>query len=168
MKRRAPILLAACVLALALLGGCAGYDGRTLLPGQSTRAEVEKLMGPAKDTRTLANGETVLWYPRQPAGQVSYAARIGKDDRLIAVEQRLTAENLARLQPGVSRDSDVLDVLGPPWRIDSYPRMQRDAWTWQAQGIQPQLIVVQVSKDHIVRETYMFDDPDYVKMQSAD
>jgi len=169
MKPRPPILSAASALALVvLLGGCAGYDGRTLVPGQSTSAEVDKLMGPAKERRTLANGETVLWYPRQPAGQVSYAARIGKDDRLIAVEQRLTKENLEKLKPGVSRDSDVLDVLGPPWRIDSYPRMERDSWTWQAQGIQPQLIVVQVSKDHIVRETYMFDDPDYVKTQSAD
>ena len=46
--------------------------------------------------------------------------------------------------------------------------MQRDAWTWHAQGIQPQLIVVQVSNDHIVREVYMFDDPDYVKQQSSD
>ena len=26
-----------------------------------------------------------LWFPRLPSGRVSYAARIGKDDRLIAV-----------------------------------------------------------------------------------
>ena len=54
-------------------------------------------MGPAKDKRVLANGETLLWYPRQPSGAVSYAARIGKDDRLIAIEQRLTRENLDQL-----------------------------------------------------------------------
>ena len=157
-----------CLLGALLLAGCAGYDGRALVPGQSTSAEVDKVMGPAKAKRVLASGETLLWYPRQPSGAVSYAARIGKDDRLISIEQRLTRENLDRLQPGVSRDSDVLDVLGPPWRVDAYSRMQRDAWTWYAQGIQPQLIVVQVSMDHIVREVYMFDDPDYVKTQSAD
>ena len=160
MKRWLPVLL--------LLAGCAGYDGRALVPGQSTSAEVDRLMGPAKEKRAGPNGETVLWYPRLPSGRVSYAARIGSDDRLIAIEQRLTAEYLGRLKPGVSRDSDVRDVLGPPYRIDPFPRMQRDAWTWQAQGIQPQLIVVQVSKDNIVREAFMIDDPDFISQQSSD
>ena len=60
------------------------------------------------------------------------------------------------------------DLLGPPHRVDAYPRMQRDAWTWQAQGIQPQLIVVQVSKDSIVREAFMIDDPEFIPQQSSD
>ena len=154
--------------ALLLLAGCAGYDGRTLVPGQSTGAEVEKLMGPSQDKRTGPSGETVLWFPRLPAGRVSYAARIGTDDRLIAIEQRLTREYLDQLKPGVSRERDVRDVLGPPYRADPFPRMQRDIWTYQAQGIQPQLIVVQFSKDSLLREAYMFDDPEYVQQQSSD
>lgn len=153
---------------LLVLAGCAGYDGRSLVPGQATGEEVEKVMGPSKDKRTGLNGETVLWFPRLPAGRVSYAARIGKDDKLVAVEQRLTRQYLDQLKPGVSREDDVRDVLGPPYRVDPFPRMQRDAWTYQAQGIQPQLIVVQFSKDSILREAYMFDDPDYVNQQSAD
>jgi hypothetical protein len=158
-----PLLAAALLLA-----GCAGYDGGGLSPGQSSGAEVEKVMGPSHDKRAGPGGETVLWFPRLPAGRVSYAARIGKDDRLIAVEQRLTREYLEQLKPGLSRESDVRDVLGPPSRVDPYPRMQRDAWTYQAQGIQPQLIVVQFSKDQILREAYMFDDPEYISQQSAD
>lgn len=153
------------LIALLLLAGCAGYDGRSLVPGQSSAAEVEKLMGPVADKRTGASGETVLWFPRLPAGRVSYAARIGKDDRLIAIEQRLTHENLQKLKPGESRESDVRDILGPPSHVDSYPRRQRDIWTYEAQGIQPQLILVQLSPDGIVRETYMIDDP---AMQSLD
>lgn len=153
---------------LLMLAGCAGYDGRSLVPGQATGEEVEKVMGPSKDKRTGPNGETVLWFPRLPAGRVSYAARIGKDDKLVAIEQRLTRQYLDQLKPGVSREDDVRDVLGPPYRVDPFPRMQRDAWTYQAQGIQPQLIVVQFSKDSILREAYMFDDPDYVNQQSAD
>lgn len=164
----AVLQLARPLALLVLLAGCAGYDGRSLVPGQSTGAEVEKLMGPSKDKRAGPDGETVFWFPRLPAGRVSYAARIGKDDRLIAVEQRLTKENLDKLKPGVSRESDVRDVLGPPYRVDPFPRMQRDAWTWQAQAIVPQLIVVQLSKDGVVRETYMFDDPEYINQQSAD
>jgi hypothetical protein len=158
-----PLLAAALLLA-----GCAGYDGGSLSPGRSTGAEVEKVMGPSQEKRAGAGGETVLWFPRLPAGRVSYAARIGKDDRLIAVEQRLTREYLEQLKPGQSRESDVRDVLGPPSRVDPYPRMQREAWTYQAHGIQPQLIVVQFSKDHILREAYMFDDPEYIPQQSSD
>jgi hypothetical protein len=153
---------------LVFLAGCAGYDGRTLVPGQSTAAEVERLMGPAADKRAGPNGETVLWFPRLPAGRVSYAARIGADGKLIAVEQRLTPENLARLQPGVSRENDVRDALGPPSRVDPYPRQQRDVWTYEAQGIDPQLMVVQFSKDGVLREAYMFNDPAFASQQSSE
>jgi hypothetical protein len=154
--------------ALLCLAGCAGYDGRSLVPGQSSAAEVEKLMGPAAEKRTDASGETVLWFPRLPYGRVSYAARIGKDDKLIAVEQRLTKENLDRLKPGVSRENDVRDLLGPPQRVDPFPRLERDAWTYQTQGIEPQLMVVQFSKDGVLREAYMFNDPAFAVQQSSE
>jgi len=149
-------------VALVLLGaGCAGgFDGGKLVPGQSTGEEVEKAMGPSKDKRAGPDGETVLWFPRLPYGRVSYAARISKDDKLIAVEQRLTKENLAKLKPGVSRESDVRDILGPPQRIDWFALKQVNSWTYQAQGIEPQIIVVDVSKDGVVREAYMMDDPE--------
>ena len=156
-------------LAVVLLGsGCAGYDGGNLVPGKSTGAQVEKSMGPWADKRAGADGETVLWFPRLPYGRVSYAARIGKDDKLIAVEQRLTKENLDRLKPGVSRENDVRDLLGPPQRVDPFPRLERDAWTYQAQGIEPQLMVVQFSKDGVLREAYMFNDPAFAVQQSSE
>jgi hypothetical protein len=148
--------------ALLCLAGCAGYDGRTLTPGLSTGAEVEKLMGPSAEKRAGADGETVLWFPRLPFGRVSYAARIGKDDKLIGVEQRLTRANLEQLKPGTSRESDVRDLLGPPNRVDWFERRQVNAWTYQAQGVEPQLIVVEVSKDGVVRSVQMFNDPEAV------
>ena len=144
---------------VVLASGCSGYDGRTLSPGRSTGAEVERLMGPAADKRAGADGETVLWFPRLPYGRVSYAARIGKDDKLIAIEQRLTPENLQQLRPGVSRESEVRDLLGPPNHVDWFERKQINAWTYQAQGIEPQLIVVELSKDGVMRAAYMFNDP---------
>jgi len=145
---------------LVVLGsGCAGYDGGRLVPGQSTAAEVEKSMGSPAEKRAGPAGETVLWYPRLPYGRVSYAARIGKDGKLIAIEQRLTKENLDKLKPGVSREDDVRDLLGPPQRIDWFAIKQVNAWTYQAQGIEPQIIVVELSKDGVVRAAYMYDDP---------
>ena len=156
------------VVVLLMLAGCAGFDGHSLVPGQSTSAEVEKLMGPAADKRVAGNGETVLWYPRMPYGRVSYAARIGKDDRLIAVEQRLTRGNFDSLRPGVARSTDVRDLLVPQQRIDPFKRLEREVWTYYAQGIDPQLIVAQFSSDGILREKYMFNDPEFQNQQSAE
>jgi hypothetical protein len=147
-----------------LLSACAvdRFDGDGLVPGQATRAEVEKAMGVPADKRAGPGGETVLWYPRLPYGRVSYAARIGKDDKLIAIEQRLTREYLAKLKPGVSREEDVRDVLGPPQKIDWFERGQVNAWSYNAKDIEPQIIVVELSKDGVVRKAYMYTDPQEV------
>ena len=151
-------------LAAVLLGaGCAssGYDGGDLTPGVSTLAEVEKDMGTPKDRRAGPNGETILWYPRLPDGRVSYAARIGKDGKLIAVEQRLTRANLDSIKPGASED-EVRDLLGPPQTIQWFERQDINAWSYNAQGIMPQIYVVEVSKDGKVRRAYRYDDPQFI------
>lgn len=153
-------------LAVVLLGaGCAGYDGGNLVPGVSTMAEVEKDMGPSKDKRAGPNGETILWFPRLPDGRVSYAARIGKDGKLIALEQRLTRANLELLKPGVSRENDVRDLLGPPQTIQWFERQQINAWSYNAQGIEPQIYVVEVTKDGVVQKRYSYDDPQFVDVR---
>jgi len=145
-------------LAFLVLAGCASYDGRSLTPGVSTATEVEAVMGAAAERRAGPRGETVLWYPRPP--YASYAARIGADGKLIAVEQRLTRDNVATLKPGASRSSEVRDLLGPPQRIERLARKQVDAWTYQVQSFDPQLIVVEMSPDGVVRTAYVFSDPD--------
>ena len=123
-------------LALLLLAtGCAGYAGRGLVPGQSTAAEVEALMGPAAERRPGNNGETVLWFPRLPYGRESYAARIGPDGKLVSLEQRLTEENLAFLARGKTTDEMVHDLFGPPEKVNRFPRMQREIWTYQMPAV---------------------------------
>lgn len=150
-------------MVVLLAAGCAsGFDGRGLVPGQATAEEVEKSMGPSAEKRAGANGETVLWFPRQPAGHVSFAARIGRDGKLIAIEQRLTRENFEEIKRGETRQSQVRDLLGPPSRIDQYPRREREVWTYHAVDLLPQIIVVQFSADGVVREAYMIDDPEYI------
>lgn len=156
-------IIAASLVLLAAGCGSTGFDGGDLVPGQSTQADVEKSMGKPADRTPGPDGESVLWFPRQPYGRVSYAARIGKDGKLLALEQRLTAENLARIEPGKSTEAEVRAILGPPWRIDPFPRRQRDAWTYSAQDVTPQQYVVQFSKDGVVRERFSIDDPDYVR-----
>ena len=80
-----------------LLTACASFDGRGLVPGQSTAADVEASMGRAAQKRPAAGGETVYYYPQLPWGYATDGARIGADGRLVAVEQRLTLENTSRM-----------------------------------------------------------------------
>jgi hypothetical protein len=148
-------------IALAGLAGCAPFQ----LPEPGTPvAQVEGRMGPAADKRVHSDGETWYYYPRQPHGLAMYVARVDKDGRLLAMEQRLTDENVARLEKGKTRADDVRDLLGPPWKVWPYPRMQRDIWEYRmtiggAGGV-PQGLYVQVSPDSIVREVYVLNDPD--------
>jgi hypothetical protein len=155
-------LLIAIATALSL-PSCASYDGRSLIPGKSTDAEVEALMGPSADRRAGPNGETVRYYSRLPFGRVIFAARFGPDGRLKVLEQRLTEENFERLKAGVSRADDARELLGPPYRVEQFPRLQREIWTYQWQGLtSDRLLLVQFSADGIVREVYKIEDPDSI------
>ena len=152
----------AVVLVLALTG-CAGFSGQGLVPGQSSAEEVEALMGPAADTRQGPGGETVRYYSRLPYGREMYAARIGSDGKLHVLEQRLTDENVAKLRPGVSRADEVRDLIGPPYRVDTFQRLEREVWSYKMydRGTWPKDLYVQFSRDGIVREVITLDDPQY-------
>lgn len=147
--------------AAAALAGCGSL--RPVEPGMST-AQLESAMGPAADKRVHSDGETWYYYPRQPHGLAMFVARVDRDGKVIAVEQRLTDENVARLEKGKSRADDVRDLLGPPWKVWPFPRMQRDIWEYRMQaaaaGNVPQGLYVQISPDTVVREIYLLSDPD--------
>jgi len=149
-------------LCLALtLGACASWDGRGLMPGQSSAAEVESVMGSPAEKRQVA-GETWYFYPRQPYGRATFVARVAADGRLIAIEQRLTDENIAKIIPNTTRAEQVRDLFGPPWSAMQIARMDRNIWTWHMKrfgdpGI-PVSLNVQMSADGVVREVYVIDE----------
>src|SRR2546425_987133 len=159
------IIAAVCVV---LLAGCASYSGRGLAPGQSSAAEGEVVMGPAAAKRPGPDGETVLWFPRMPYGDGAYAARVGADGRLVAIEQRLTEENIAWIERGKTTADQVLDLVGPPYRVDQFARMEREIWTYKMQVFPfPKALFVQLSPDRIVREVYFMDDPEIPRLGSG-
>ena len=152
-------LLAA--IAVLILAGCAGFDGRGLAPG-TPAAEVERVMGPAADKR-VHDGETWLYFPRQPYGQATYVARIDRDGRLIVIEQRITDDNLARIVPGKTRLDEVRELFGPPYTDTNFQRMQREILEYRMRSVSspvPYAVYVQASPDGIVREVYIMNDPD--------
>jgi hypothetical protein len=145
-----------------LLAGCASFDGRGLVAGQSSADEVERLMGPAADKRAGPAGETWLYYSRQPFGRKIFVARLSPDGRLIALEQRLTDENIARLVPQATRGEDVRQLLGPPYTVTRFPNMEREVWQYYFRhfgdpGV-PMSLYVQFSPDGVAREIYLIDD----------
>jgi outer membrane protein assembly factor BamE (lipoprotein component of BamABCDE complex) len=153
------ILILGAVLAVA---ACASFDGRGLATGHSTAADVERVMGTPAEKRPMAGGETWFYYPRQPYGRVIYVARLSADGRLVALEQRLTDENVARIVPNTTRAEQVRELFGPPYVAGHYARLDRNIWTWHMRrfgdpGIPVQLHV-QMSPDGVVREVYLIDE----------
>ena len=154
--------IAASLLLLAL-AGCAGFSGRGLVAGESSAEQVEALMGPADEVRSDAGGETVRYYSRLPYGRRVYAARIGADGKLLALEQRLTEANVEKLHPGQTRQAEVRTLIGPPYRVDTFQRLERIVWTYKmySGGYSPKDLYVQFTRDGVVREVMMMDDPQY-------
>lgn len=157
---RTCIAFAAAVTAAAFVSasGCASFDGRGLQSGQSSATDVERVMGAPADKRQVG-AETWYFYSRQPFGRVMYVARVASDGRLVALEQRLNDETVAKIVPNSTRAQEVRDLLGPPYTAVQYRGLERDIWTWWMRhygdpGI-PVELVVQMSPDGVVREVYM-------------
>lgn len=137
--------------------GCAS-DGSSLVPGQSTTADVEATMGAPKE-RIQDGADTVLFYPRQPYGRQTFAARIGADGKLKAVEQRMSQPYISRIRTGMTMP-EVRRELGPPATATRYARLDRDIWEYRAREVEWMRLSVQFGPDGLVKEVLYMEDPD--------
>ncbi len=154
------LLVAAVVLALA---GCASFDGRGLVPGQSTAKDVEALMGAPVERTTVAGGDSLWHYSRQPSGRQNYAVRLTPAGVVRSVDQLLTEENLKNIVAGTTTAKQAREILGPPFHTSHNSRMQRDVWEYTMFNATQwdYFLYVQLSGDGVVREVLMI--KDYVK-----
>lgn len=89
-----------------------------------------------------------------------YAARIGPDGKLVALEQRLAPEYIAKIAPGRSRAEDARDLLGPTWSTERLPGLMRDVWGYPMLGSPyRKMLYVQFSGEGVVREVIVMNDP---------
>src|SRR5690242_11734010 len=147
---------------MALLVGAAGCASHgNLTPAQSTAADVEAALGAPAERRQVG-AESWLYYPKQPFGRKVLVARVAPDGKLIAVEQRLSEEYIAKLIPNQSSREEVLALFGRPYERLNVPRMERDMWTWHMRQYStlPATLNVQLSPDGVVREIYVLDEND--------
>ena len=125
---------AAGLLVLAALSACASihaYDGASLVPGRSTAAEVQAVMGEPTEKVTVG-GDTLFWYPRQAiSSRESYAVRVGPDNVVKSVEQRLTEENLKQIVAGKTTMQDMRALMGPPYYKVRYVFRDGDSWEYR-------------------------------------
>jgi hypothetical protein len=147
-------------IAVLFIAGCASYDGRTLVPGTSRAADVQALMGEPAEKLAAANGDTVWFYPRLPAGRQTYAVRLSRDGVVRSVEQRLTEANLRNIVAGTTTMREVRLLLGPPFRTVRFARLQRLVWDYPMYNdFQAEYnLSVQFSDDGIVREVLLLKD----------
>lgn len=143
-------VVVACV---ALLAACAGNPAKDLMPGRSTRVEVEQQMGAPKEKLDAAAGESVWFYPR-PGLRQTYAIRIGKDGVVRAVEERLTPEYINRIVVGRSKGNEIRALLGPPRDVTRDRRQAHEIWEYDIYGRQGNAAVlwVRFSEDGTVRD----------------
>jgi hypothetical protein len=143
----------AIAAATLLLGACASFDGRGLVPGQSRAADVEASMGSPHQRLALPNGDTALYYSRLPEGRKMFVATLAPDGTLRGIEQRLEYPFIKRIVPNTTTAAQVRELLGPPWTSTRMARQQRVVWEYPWRNVEDRrMLWVQFSDDEVVRE----------------
>lgn len=100
-----------------------------LQPGVSTIDDVLRQVGKPEMIRGKEDGSQRLEFPRGPNGVNTYMLDFDPQGRLVSITQALTAENIARIVPGMSRD-DVRQLLGKPTTVAQYALSHETVWSW--------------------------------------
>ena len=156
-------LLKVIVVAAILLtaAGCASVDGRGLVPGKATLAEVEALMGAPAHRVALPNGDSAQYFSRLPEGRAVFVVTFGPDRVMKSIEQRLIRSNLKFIVAGTSTMNDVRNLFGPPGGEGRLERQRRTWWEYKYEDYdQRRVIWVQYSDDGVVREVLDVVDPE--------
>ncbi|HEX9434495.1 MAG TPA: outer membrane protein assembly factor BamE [Burkholderiales bacterium] len=79
-------------------------------PGMAA-TELEARLGKPIAQGVLPGGESYWDYSVQPMGYYNYRVTFGADERVRGVRNLLTAQNIARLEPGMTR-AQVAEIVG--------------------------------------------------------
>ncbi|KAB2965176.1 outer membrane protein assembly factor BamE [Zoogloea sp.] len=118
--------------ALAALGlaGCDAVTMKDLKPGVSTGFDVRDRLGKPGIEWRNDDGSVTWEYTRQPEGTECFMATIGPDNILRSLENVLTPANLARVEPGWTKDQ-VRRLLGKPRSVQHFTLKKEEVWDWR-------------------------------------
>ncbi len=142
--RRLPFI--ACIV----LAACAVDRLPSLVTPGTSATEVEARMGKPIAQGVLPNGETYWDYSLQPMGYHNYRVTFAPDERVQAVGDLLTNDNIARLAPGMSR-AQVLDIVGPSRQAEQYANGTSSlSWRYEDYGVIKLLHVIFDASDRVL------------------
>jgi hypothetical protein len=140
------------LLALSI-AACASFDGRGLVPGQSSEADVAATMGRPALTLERPGGGRLLYFSRLPYGREIYKASIGPDGALRSLEPTLTPANIRGLEMDKATRDQARELLGPPYRITRAPFKPLEVWEYPWRIMEDRRILwLSFSDDGVLRE----------------
>src|SRR6267378_3479062 len=143
-----PIRSITFAVALAL-SGCAVDRLPSLVAPGASASDVEARMGKPIAQGVLPNGDTYWDYTLQPMGYHNYRVTFAPDERVQAVHDLLTKENIARLEPGMSR-TQVIDIVGPSRQPEKYANGTTSlSWRYDDYGVIKLLHVIFDANDRV-------------------
>jgi len=131
------------------LSGCAVDRLPTLVTTGESASDVEARLGKPIAQGALSNGETYWDYTLQPLGYHNYRVTFAPDERVQAVQDLLRNQNIARIEPGMSR-AQVLDIVGPSRRPQQYANGTTSlSWRYEDYGVIKLLHVIFDAGDRV-------------------
>jgi outer membrane protein assembly factor BamE (lipoprotein component of BamABCDE complex) len=142
------------------LVACDQVAKNELKVGQSSKEEVQILMGKPEMIWEEKDGSLVYEYPRGPEGRETYMVTVSADGKYQGMVNILTEATFAKIKPGMTRDQ-IRRILGKPTSTIKYELKQEESWTWRYAGVNPvgRRFHVNFDLDGIVKSTEASDDP---------
>ncbi|MPZ46529.1 MAG: hypothetical protein GEV05_24705 [Betaproteobacteria bacterium] len=153
-NRALPALLPVLLPAL-LLAACGGIQ--SVVPQQSTLAEVRDRMGRPTDIRFDRDGNELWEYATGPVGDQTWLIRAAGDGRVLDVTQLITQAQFARIVRHSSTKEQVRALLGMPSELQYFGG--EAVWSWRMR-ISPQsgYYSVRFNRDGVAVETLVIMD----------
>lgn len=128
--------------------------------GTSTEDDIRRQAGKPEIVWEEADGGRRLEYPRGPEGATTWMVVTGPDGRVRSIEQVLTAENFARVRPGMDKDQ-IRRLLGKPTKVEAFALKQEEVWgyRWFESPTDRAFFNVHFDNQGVVRTTSRSDDP---------
>ena len=126
---KALVLASASALLLAL-AGCDQQAIKELEEGVATEADVRARFGEPEKIWDAPDGGRPFEYNRHAAGHRNYMITSGTDGKMSALRPVLTAQDCAKVQPGMMME-EVRKMLGKPARITPFELKGEVAYDWR-------------------------------------
>ena len=148
-----PVLPA--LLPLLLLGACAGIQ--SVVPNQSSLAEVRDRMGRPTDIHFDREGNELWEYATGPMGVQTYRIRAALDGRVLEITERITQERFESIIRGMTSKTEVRELLGAPSEVQYFGG--EAVWSWRMRiGPQNGYYSVRFDRGGIVTERLLLID----------